>query len=179
MNFIANLIHSRRKCLGDRSQIVNLLLIFVNLFCNVKFQRDHRYAGPEMIRLQSTSVSGSDVAKKWKYPSPAELRTVWQSQRQPAFDVGKMRDLVGWNQKALSRSTYIFRGRYSISNINQQLTISQQMFKTWCIKFFLQCCLKNWCIHSVHSLPFNLADLNWPRRNIPVLDICEQVYYMM
>jgi hypothetical protein len=60
----------------------------------LKFQRDRLNAGPEVIRYNSTSVSGSDSAKKWKYPSPAELRAVWQTQRQPAFDVSKMKDLV-------------------------------------------------------------------------------------
>ena len=50
------------------------------------------------------------------------------------------------------------RGRYSISNINQQLTICQQMLRIWCIHLFLflQSCEKN-------SLLFNLADLNWPK----------------
>ena len=43
------------------------------------------------------------------------------------------------------------RGRYGISNINQQLTICQQMLKIWCINLFLflQCCEKNWCIYSI------------------------------
>ena len=43
------------------------------------------------------------------------------------------------------------RGRYSISNINQQLTIYLQMLKTWCINLFLflQFCVKTWCICSV------------------------------
>ena len=43
------------------------------------------------------------------------------------------------------------RGRYSISNINYQLTTCQQMLKTCCINLFLflQCCVKTCCIYSV------------------------------
>ena len=43
------------------------------------------------------------------------------------------------------------RGRYSMSNINQQLTNCQKMLKIWCIRLilFLQCCEKNLCIYSI------------------------------
>ena len=42
------------------------------------------------------------------------------------------------------------RWRYSISNINQQLTICQQMLKTWSSYFYLclQCYEKTGCIYS-------------------------------
>ena len=42
-------------------------------------------------------------------------------------------------------SAHIFnRGRYSIRNMNQQLTICKQMLQTWCTNLFifLQCCVK-------------------------------------
>ena len=54
------------------------------------------------------------------------------------------------------------RGRYSISNTHQQLTICQQMFKIWCIHLFLFCnVVKKIGTFIVYSLSFNLADLNW------------------
>ena len=57
------------------------------------------------------------------------------------------------------------RGRYSISNINQQLTICQQMLKIWCIHLFLFFfnAVKKFVAFIVYSLSFNLADLNWPK----------------
>ena len=41
--------------------------------------------------------------------------------------------------KKVSQTQIFNRGRYSFSNINQQLTISQQTLKTWCINLFLFC----------------------------------------
>ena len=45
------------------------------------------------------------------------------------------------------------KGRYSISNINQQLTICRQMLKTWWVNLFvfLQCCVKTWCISCLSN----------------------------
>ena len=66
------------------------------------------------------------------------------------------------------------RGRYSISNINQQLTICQQMLKIWCIHLFLFCnFMKKIGAFIVYSLSFNLANLNWPEeQSISIRNLC-------
>ena len=53
------------------------------------------------------------------------------------------------------------RGRCIISNINQHLTICQQMLKIVCVHF-LQYCEKIGAF-IVYSLSFNLADFDWPK----------------
>ena len=55
-------------------------------------------------------------------------------------------------------------GRYSIDNINQQLTICQQMLKTWCNDLFLfWIVVKKLGAFVVYTLSYNLADLNWAK----------------
>ena len=55
-------------------------------------------------------------------------------------------------------------GRYSINNINQQLTICQQMLKTWCNDLFLfWIVVKKLGAFVVYTLSLNLADLNWAK----------------
>ena len=55
------------------------------------------------------------------------------------------------------------RGRCSIRNINQQLTICQQMLKIWCIHLSLICnVMKKIDAFMVYFLSFNLANFNWP-----------------
>ena len=55
-------------------------------------------------------------------------------------------------------------GRYSINNINHQLTIYQQMLKTWCNDLFLYyIVVKKFVAFVVYTLSYNLADLNWAK----------------
>ena len=55
------------------------------------------------------------------------------------------------------------RGRYSISNINQLLTICQQMLKICINIFFFWNVVRKIGAIIVSSLSFNLAVLNWPK----------------
>ena len=56
------------------------------------------------------------------------------------------------------------RGRYSISNINHQLTICLQMLKFGASIFFFFCNVLNKIgAFIVYFLSFNLADLYWPK----------------
>ena len=66
------------------------------------------------------------------------------------------------------------RGRYRISNINQQLAICKHMLKVWCIHLFLflQCCGKIWCIYSIFFV-FQFGRLKLaPGAIYLYLDIC-------
>ena len=55
-------------------------------------------------------------------------------------------------------------GRYSINNINQQLTICQQMLKTWCDDLsFLHYCEKTWCICSIYFVLQFSRLKNWAK----------------
>ena len=70
------------------------------------------------------------------------------------------------------------RGRFSISKINQQMTICQQILKIWCINLFLflPCCVKTWCIYSVFFvLQFGRLKIG-PWSNLPLLDIYDLPY---
>ena len=70
-----------------------------------------------------------------------------------------------WNPKQAQSGPQISnRGWYCISNINQPLTICQQMLKMWCNHLFLFCyVVKTIGAFIVYSLSFNLADLYWPQ----------------
>ena len=65
------------------------------------------------------------------------------------------------------------KGRYSISNINEQLTICYFFLNLVHQSLsFLLCCVKTWCYYSV-LFSFNLADLIGPWSLLPALDICD------
>ena len=86
---------------------------------------------------------------KWSYQTN-EFRT--QIYRQ-----SPVRFYVWWFNRTLSIYN---RGRYSISNINQQLTICQQI---WCLHLFLIWnVVKKIGAFKIYSLSFNLAGFNWP-----------------
>ena len=87
------------------------------------------------------------------------------------------RNCKNWNPKSRRTSKLkpqiSNRGRrYSISNIKQQLIICQQILKTWPINLFFCHVVYKLGAFVVYSLSFYLADLNWPRSNLPQLDIC-------
>ena len=70
---------------------------------------------------------------------------------------------VWWFNRTLSIYN---RGRYSICNINQQLTNCQQILKIWCIHLFLFCNVMTKIVaFIVYFLSFNLANLNWPEES--------------
>ena len=64
--------------------------------------------------------------------------------RPPSYLKQKLQDIL---KPQISK-----RGRYSISHINQQLTISQYLLKIWCINLFLFCNIVKNLVHLQYIL---------------------------
>ena len=58
------------------------------------------------------------------------------------------------------------RGRYSISSINKQLTICQQILKIWCIDLFFFCNVVKKLVHLKYILDFQFGRLKLAQRAI-------------